>query len=97
MALQKAAREMGEFSRYPQRPGQSGQVAHGVHVFPFFGHGQGQAAVTKAKRVVEHQHGDVVSSALGHHVHARDAKIHAAVAHADHDVAGTLKEHGQSR
>jgi len=52
-------------------------------------------AVAKVEHVVEHEHGAIVTPALGHHIHSGDAKVHAAIAHADHDVAGPLEEDGQ--
>ena len=48
-----------------------------------------------AQGVVEDEDVAVFAAALGHHVVARDAEIHAAGTHADHDVAGALEEHGE--
>ena len=98
VAGQKVGSEVGEFCCHPQRPGQGtgGQVGHRVHCLPRFRHSQGQVAMAKVERLVEHEHGAIVTLALGHHVHPGDAKVHAAIAHADHDVAGALEEDGQA-
>ena len=53
--------------------------------------------MAKAECVVKYQYAAVVAYAFGHHVHAGDAEIYAALVHADDDVARPLEEHGQPR
>jgi hypothetical protein len=53
--------------------------------------------MAEPKRVVEHQHLLCLASTLANHIHACNAEIHTAVAHADYNVAGSLKQHRQPR
>ncbi len=45
---------------------------------------------------MQDQHVAVMARAFRDHVHAGDAEIDAAIAHADHDVRWALEQHGQA-
>jgi hypothetical protein len=92
-ALQEAPGQDRVFGGHAQRAAQGLPCARrrsstSLHVFPAFGHGQVERTAAKAQVVVQHKHLAVFAFALFDHIDAGDAKLYAAVAHADDDIAG---------
>src|SRR5678810_95707 len=67
------------------------------HIIPRFRDSQHQRTMSKPERIVEDENIAVGAAILFDNVHARDAKIHAALTYTDNDIAWPLKEDTELR
>ena len=95
-----AAGERGILGCHPQRPPEGDRLAlqaGGIrHLFPRLRYGKGQGAGAELKGVMYDEHVPAFAFAFFDHIQAGDAKFHAAVAHADHNIRRALEENGHA-